>query len=224
MKTPANKTVIAWDVENWSRALKFWEEHCPVANKEFNCLELGASKGGLSLWLALKGNNVYCTDLNGPEQAAYDIHKAYDCGSRITYGSIDATNIPFENSFDIIIFKSIMGGISFANQQNKKRIIEQVYKALKPNGRLLFAENLESTFMHKFFRKKFGTRGWNYLKMNEVDSIFSSFSSVKYTTTGFLGCFGRNEWQRNFLGKIDKTFEYFIPPRNRYIIIGQAVK
>ncbi|UOE51017.1 class I SAM-dependent methyltransferase [Mucilaginibacter sp. SMC90] len=224
MKKVNNKTIIAWDVENWSRALTFWEEHCPVTNKEFNCLELGSSKGGLSLWLALKGNNVYCTDLNGPEQAAHDIHNAYDCGSRITYGNVDATNIPFENSFDIIVFKSIMGGISFTDPENKQRIIDQIYKALKPNGRLLFAENLESTFMHRFFRKKFGTRGWNYLTIDEVDGIFSSFKSFNYTTTGFFGCFGRNEWQRNVLGKIDKAFEYFIPFKNRYIIVGQAVK
>lgn len=224
MKEVTNKTIIAWDVENWSRALKFWEEHCPVTNQELTCLELGSSKGGLSLWLALKGNNVHCTDLNGPEQAAYDIHKAYDCSSRITYGNMDATNIPFENKFDIIVFKSIVGGISFADPQNKQLVINQIYKALKPNGKLLFAENLESTALHKFFRKKYGTRGWNYLTIGEVDGIFSSFSSFKYTTTGFLGCFGRNEWQRNLLGKIDKALEYFIPAKSRYIIVGQAVK
>jgi SAM-dependent methyltransferase len=224
MEKAVIKTIIAWDVENWSRALKFWEKHCPVANKEYNCLELGSSKGGLSLWLAMNGNNVHCTDLNGPEQAAYDIHKAYNCSSRITYGNVDATNIPYENCFDIIIFKSIIGGISFADHRNKQLVINQIYKALKPNGRLLFAENLESTILHKFFRKRYGTRGWNYLNINEVEEIFSPFKSVTYTTTGFLGCFGRTEWQRGFLGKIDKALEYIIPFRSRYIIIGQAVK
>jgi SAM-dependent methyltransferase len=224
MENTINKTIIAWDVENWSRALNFWEKNCPVENKEYTCLELGSSRGGLSLWLALNSNNVHCTDLDGLEKAAFNIHKAYNCTARITYGNIDATNIPFENSFDIIIFKSIIGGISFTDQRNKELVIKQIYKALKPNGKLLFAENLESTFIHKFFRKKYGTKGWNYLTINEVKDVFSCFKSVNYTTIGFWGCFGRNEWQRKFLGKIDRVLEYFIPLKSRYIIVGQAIK
>lgn len=218
------KKIIVWDVANWSRALKFWEKNCLISNKGYTCLELGSSKGGLSLWLALKGNNVYCTDLNGPEKAAHDIHKEYNCTSRISYGSVDAMHIPYENHFDIIVFKSIIGGISFHDQKNKRLILNQIYKALKPNGTLLFAENLESTFFHRFFRKKFGTRGWNYLTIDEIDDVFSDFKHVNYTTTGFLGCFGRNEWQRNFLGEIDRVLDYIIPFKSRYIIMGQAVK
>lgn len=224
MENDTLKKIILWDVVNWSRALKFWEDRCFMSNKEYTCLELGSSKGGLSLWLALKGNNVYCTDLNGPEKAAFDTHTAYNCGSRVTYGSMDALHIPYENHFDIIVFKSIMGGISFADQKNKQLIINQIHKALKPNGKLLFAENLEATFFHRFFRSKFGTKNWNYLNIEEVYDIFSSFKKVNYTTTGFLGCFGRNEWQRNFLGRIDGFLEFFIPAKSKYIIIGQAVK
>lgn len=218
------KKIIAWDVVNWSRALKFWEKNCFISNQEYTCLELGSSKGGLSLWLALNGNNVYCTDINGPEQAAYDIHTAYDCRSRITYGCMDALNIPFENHFDIIVFKSIMGGISFDDQRNKQLIINQIYKALKPNGRLLFAENLEATFLHRFFRGKYGTRNWNYLTIDEFYDVFAAFKKVNFTTTGFLGCFGRNDWQRNFLGRIDKVLDPFIPFTKKYILIGEAIK
>lgn len=224
MENDTLKKIVVWDIVNWSRALKFWEENCLISDKDYNCLELGSSKGGLSLWLALNGNHVYCTDINGPEPVAHDIHSEYHCESRITYGRMDALHIPYKNHFDIIVFKSIMGGISFAAPQNKQIIINQIHKALKPNGRLLFAENLEATVFHKFFRGKYGTKKWNYLKIGEVDDIFSRFKKVNYITTGFWGCFGRSEWQRNFLGRIDHILDPFVSPQNKYIIIGQAIK
>lgn len=224
MEKDTLKKIIVWDIVNWSRAIKFWEENCAISGTDYNCLELGSSKGGLSLWLALNGNHVYCTDINGPEPSAYEIHSAYHCESRITYGCMDALHIPYQDYFDIIVFKSIMGGISFAEPENKKLIISQIHKALKSNGRLLFAENLEATFFHRFFRSKFGTKNWNYLNIGEVEDVFSCFKKTSYITTGFLGCFGRNEWQRNFLGKVDKVLDPFLSFKNKYIIIGQAVK
>lgn len=217
--------IFGWDVINWSKTLKFWEKHVSILNKEYQCLELGSSFGGLSLWLALNKNNVLCTDINGPEKEASEIHKRYNCDSRISYDLLDATNIPFENRFDIVIFKSILGGISSNNQNhNKAKTINEIYKALKPGGALLFAENLESTAFHKTLRKLYGTSWWNYLKMSEVDEIFNSYSKVSYTTVGFLGCFGRTEKQRKLLGRIDTVIEKIVPAKSRYILIGVAIK
>lgn len=217
--------IFGWDVINWSKTLEFWGKHVSVLNKEYECLELGSSYGGLSLWLALNRNKVLCTDINGPEKGANDLHKKYNCSSRVLYDSLDATNIPYENRFDLVIFKSILGGISSNNQNyNKAKTVNEIYKALKPGGMLLFAENLESTMLHKMLRNRFGTSWWNYLKMNEVDELFASYHRVSYTTAGFLGCFGRNEKQRNFLGKVDDVLEKVIPKKSRYILIGVAVK
>jgi SAM-dependent methyltransferase len=174
--------------------------------------------------LALNKNKVHCTDLNGPENDAYHIHKKHNCTSRITYGSIDATNIPYENHFDLVIFKSILGGISSGENKKKADTVNEIHKALKPGGILLFAENLESTFLHRMFRKGYGTKNWNYLKLRELDEIFTSFSSLDYTTEGFFGCFGRNETQRNVLGKVDALLSKVIPMKSKYIVIGVAVK
>ncbi len=120
-----------------------------------------------------------------------------------------------------------MGGVSSDNKDAlKKAVIDEIYKSLKPNGKLLFAENLEASKLHKFLRKKFikwGSR-WNYLKYDEIESIFSSFDIVDYKTVGFLGAFGRTEKQRQFLGKIDSIFDKFIPEHNRYIVYGVAEK
>lgn len=214
------RDIVAWDIVNWSKAIKHWQNTAPVLNKDYECLELGSSKGGMSLWLALNGNKVLCTDLNGPEEAAYQIHEKYNCSSKITYASMDATNIPHENKYDVVIFKSIIGGIP----QDKAKTLTEIHKALKPGGKLLFAENLEATGLHKILRKNFGTKGWDYLKMDEIDKVFSAYSKVTYTTAGFFGCMGRNEWQRNFLGNVDTMLNWIIPNRSKYILIGVAEK
>jgi SAM-dependent methyltransferase len=224
MKSEIIKDIVVWDIVNWSNAIKYWGDNAQIMNKNYECLELGSSKGGLSLWLALIGNNVLCTDLNGPEDDAYRLHEKYECTSRITYASMDATNIPYENHFDVIIFKSIVGGISSGNQENKAKTLNEIHKALKPGGKLLFAENLEATGFHKILRKNFGTKGWNYLRMSEVKDVFAPFKKIKYSTIGFFGCLGRNEWQQNFLGKIDSMLSSFIPHKSKYILIGVAEK
>lgn len=219
------KDIIDWDIINWSKALNYWEKHVDLQNKNFQCLELGGRKGGLSLWLALKGNNVICSDLENPEKDASIIHKKHNVN--IQYQAIDAANIPFQNHFDLIAFKSILGGIARNNNNAlKQKVINEIHKALKENGVLLFAENTEASFLHKLARKLFVKWGaeWNYLKPEEIETLFSSFKSVQFITIGFLAAFGRNEAQRNFLGKLDRVIEKFVPKSKRYILIGVAKK
>ena len=220
------KDIIKWDILNWSKALDFWSNHVDLDNKNFECLELGGCEGGLSLWLAMKGNRVICSDLELPKAAASNIHKKYACNNWIDYQAIDATNIPYEKHFDVIAFKSILGGIGRRNNALKKATIEEIHKALKQNGVLLFAENLEASFIHKFFRKHFVSWGndWNYLKYQEIDGLFSSFKKISYITVGFTAAFGRNEQQRMLLGKFDRLLDYVIPSQRRYILIGIAEK
>ncbi|MBA3705554.1 MAG: methyltransferase domain-containing protein [Bacteroidetes bacterium] len=219
--------IIDWDITNWSKTIDYWSRNIDFKDKNFKCLELGGRKGGLSLWLAIDGHNVICSDLEPPEKYALELHRKYEVQKKISYQSIDATKIPYDNFFDIIVFKSILGGISRNNRNElKKKTIDEIHKALKPAGVLLFAENIEGSFMHKFLRKKFVSWGneWNYLKINELDELFSSYKSVKYITVGFFGAFGRSKKQRNVLGKFDRLFERIVPRNKRYILIGIAEK
>ncbi|RYM32797.1 class I SAM-dependent methyltransferase [Brumimicrobium glaciale] len=219
--------IFEWDILNWSKALDFWTKEIDIKDKNFKCLELGGRRGGLSLWLAMNNNSVICSDLESPEEIAEKLHTKYNCTDKIEYQSICATDIPYENAFDIVVFKSIMGGISGNGQDHlKKQMIDQIYKSLKPNGKLLFAENLESSFIHKGFRKtfiKWGER-WNYLKHDEIKHVFSSFDKVKFKTVGFFGTFGRSESQRNFLSKLDNVVTKVVPKSKRYILFGVAEK
>lgn len=221
--------IIEWDVVNWSKALDLWERNIFTNDeKKLTCLELGGRRGGLSLWLAMKGNEVICSDYENPEPLASKIHKEHTFTGVINYQAIDATQIPYENHFDIIVFKSILGGISRnGNSSLSQKVIDEVFKALKPGGKLLFAENLHASAIHRFFRKRLTKWGkyWNYLKIEEVPGMFKKYESVSFDSVGFLGAFGRNEWQRKILGQLDTLiFDKLASRKMRYIVIGVAIK
>lgn len=191
-------------------------------------MELGGRRGGLSLWLAMQGNNVVCSDLDNPREEASQIHRKYDCTDRITYQAIDATNIPYQDHFDIIVFKSILGGISRDGKTHlNQAVIDQIFKALKPGGKLLFAENLKASGLHQFFRKRLVRWGgsWNYLDLNMLPSLLAEFESIEYNTAGFLGAFGRSETQRKIFGQLDTIlFDWSLSDQLKYIVFGYASK
>jgi len=227
MELALTKDIIEWDVVNWGKALHYWEEHIDLEAKENTCLELGGRGGGLSLWMALKSNKVVCSDYKFNEEDAQRLHQKYNCMDAITYEDIDATSIPYRNHFDVIAFKSILGGICRnGNDALKKKTIDEIHAALNENGKLVFAENLTSSFLHRFMRKRFTNWGatWNYLDYNEIDEVFSSFSKLRYVTYGFFAAFGRSERQRTILGKLDNGIAWVVPRSKRYIVVGIAEK
>jgi SAM-dependent methyltransferase len=55
----------------------------------------------------------------------------------IVYQNIDAANIPFKNCFDIIVFKSILGGIGRNdNIEIQQKVFDEIYESLKPGGEI----------------------------------------------------------------------------------------
>jgi len=221
------KDIIRWDVRSWARALTYWDENMDWSKVE-NTLELGGREGGLSLWMALKGKTVVCSDLQNVESDAGPIHARYGVSDLITYQDIDATNIPYENHFDVIVFKSIIGGIGRdGNYKIQKEVFKEIHKALKPGGKLLFAENLIASPFHKQLRKRFVKWGsaWRYVSLDEMKGFLSDFSSVEIKTTGVMATFGRSEGQRNMLSKLDELILNRIAPEKwKYISYGIAEK
>jgi SAM-dependent methyltransferase len=221
--------IIQWDVKSWKIALKYWQENIDW-NDVFHCLALGERKGGLALWLALNGKQVICSDLSNIEEQSVVLHKKYNVMDKVKYENIDATNIRYKDRFDIIIFKSILGGIGRNdNMELQQKVINEIHKALKPGGKLLFAENLNASPIHRFFRKRFVKWGrtWRYISIRELEGFFSASSFKKYiiNSTGVLATFGRTERQRNLLGLIDQVFmNYIFPKPWKYIAYGIAEK
>lgn len=221
------KDIVQWDVSSWSKALLYWENNVDWSQVE-NGLELGGREGGLSLWLALKGKSMVCSDLSEVKATAEALHQRHNVLEYIDYQNIDASNIPYENYFDVIVFKSIIGGIGRNNNVEIQRtVFKQIYKALKPGGRLLFAENLIASPLHQALRKRYVNWGgtWRYITIAELRNFLHDFSSVEIKATGVLGAFGRNESQRNSFSFIDNLIMNKVCfDRWKYIGYGMAVK
>lgn len=218
--------VVQWDVGNWSTAVRFWDRAVDWSRVE-TCLEVGGRSGGLSLWMAKKGKKVVCSDLKDTAIKAAALHRKYNLASSIEYRDIDATDIPYENHFDVVAFKSVLGVIGSADKQAQQTTIDQIHKALKPGGQLLFAENLAATRLHNFVRQRFiwWADQWRYITVDEMREFLRNYSKYELHTTGVLGTFGRTERQRRLLAAIDRGVLNRVAPQSwKYIVYGTARK
>lgn len=224
---PSLADILSWDVRSWSTAVTYWDEHVDW-QRVHTCLEVGAGDGGLSLWLSRKGKQVTCSDLSGVEARARPHHEAHGLAKQITYRDLDATNLGFEDTFDLVVFKSILGGIGrHGGAAAQRRAIAEMYKALRPGGVLLFAENLVGSPIHTFLRRRFVRWGatWRYVTTTELAQFLQSFSGVELLTTGVMAALGRSERQRELLARIDRAgLNTVVPARWRYIAYGIARK
>jgi SAM-dependent methyltransferase len=221
--------ILGWDIVNWSQALAFWSRRARLA-RAASALELGCGgrNSSLTLWLAKRGDAVVCSDHGGVLESIKASHRRHAIADRVTYADVDARAIPYKDRFDVIAFKSMLGGIVREDPAALSReVMRNVYDALKPGGALLFAENLRATGLHHFARSYCTGRGgtWHYFSLAEIEAMLSCFSSFEITTFGFLGCFGRSEAQRRFLGKVDRSFlDKLVPARWHYVAAAIAYK
>ena len=206
----------------------FWTNHArlpPAAT----CLEIGCGDGSsLALWLAMLGHSVVCSDVGGVPESIKAAHRRHGVADRISYADIDARAMSFQNRFDVIAFKSVLGGIvREAPLEHSREVISRMHAALRPGGALLFAENLRATPLHQFARSYFvGRRStWHYFALSHIREMLGAFSSVELTTFGLLGCFGRTEAQRRLLGKLDSAvLDKLVPARWHYVAAVVAHK
>lgn len=207
--------ILQWDIGTWKVALKLWEKHLPSELKNKKALELGSAHGGPSLWLALKGAHVTCSDIYTPGPEARALHDKYAVTSRICYAAIDAQQLPFsDQSLDIICCKSVLGGISkYSLGDPKPQIMTEIHRVLKPGGWFLSADNLYASPLHAHLRQHFisWSKGWEYFNPKELLTLLSAFDTVHYTTAGISALLGRNENQRQSLSKCEQQIQKMLP-------------
>lgn len=219
--------IIGWDIGSWKHALDVFEKHIS-AHDGGTVLDIGARDGGLSLYYALKGFNVICSDISGPLDDALSLHQKYGVQKMIKYLSVDATAIDFpDNRFDIVSFKSVLGGIGRLDSYDRQQqAIAEMYRVLKPGGMMLFAENLVGSALHQYARRKFVRWGksWRYLSFDEIKELLLPFREIDLKPYGCVAAFGRSEKQRRMLHAVDIILNPLLPADFKYIVFGCAKK
>ncbi|MFN0212924.1 MAG: class I SAM-dependent methyltransferase [Saprospiraceae bacterium] len=225
-----HQDILEWDIPTWARALGFWEKIIDEQSMQLAYgLEIGAHHGGISLFFAKRyGAKMVCTDLNNASEKAKSLHLKYNVGPQIEYITLDATQIPFpENSFDFVVFKSVLGAIGRNDQPEKQQqAIAEIHRVLKPGGILFFAENLQGSTLHRLARRFFVPWGksWRYLTLNELSKWLSVFEYKNVYSTGFLSAFVPNEgWLKNQMAGLDNHLS-FLPKNWKYVAFGFARK
>jgi len=221
--------VLGWDVVTWSAALDHWQRYATVDLTCSTALEIGAGEsGGLSLWLALQGCEVLCTTPGEISERVRAMHRRYGVGHRIRYGSLDALALRGDEAFDVIAFKSVLGGIGTGGKfDRQQQAIARVHAALKRGGNLLFAENLAATRAHAALRSRVGAGKdlWRYPTLREMEALLRPFTGVRTATAGFVGAWGATDMQRRLSGALDAFLcRWLVPASWQYVMLGVAIK
>ncbi|MCX8080402.1 MAG: class I SAM-dependent methyltransferase [Bacteroidia bacterium] len=228
MLQPSISDFIEWDVATWGRCIPLWEK--AIAGKHnLNCLEIGSHHGGLSLWLSTKDevSTVLCTDIKDTIFKAAPLHQRFPAFShKIKYMDLNILHSSYVEEFDVVVFKSVLGACARNDVCGKDIAMQNIYKALKKGGLLLFAENMQGHFLHQWLRKKFvsWSSGWGYCSEKEWDKWLEKYDLKKINHYGFFSVFGRMEWQRRILANADRIFNNVISNKNKFMCFGYAVK
>jgi SAM-dependent methyltransferase len=224
---------VGWDIASWSRCLPYWEAHTRLETTAKTALEVGADaqNGGMSLWLASKGLSVVCSGLEEPSATMRQLHAKHAVADRIRYEQIDVLEMPYRESFDLVVFKSLLGFFGMmpgSTSDLQRAAVAGMHRALKPGGELWFAENAYGTWLHALLRHRFGwvaDEGWHYMRQPELTALMSVFAELECTTLGLLAALGRTQRQRRVLSALDRVVcEPLSPAGWRYIVTGVARK
>ena len=143
------------------------------------------------------------------------------CDAKIDFKIIDALDIPYDDYFDFIIFKSLLGGIGRGGAKEKQLLVmRQIKKSLKKDGECLLIENMAGTILHQIFRNRYGAgkNDWHYPSLKEFYKMSNIFKDVKFNTYGFFG--STRKMKKDLRAKFDYNYDKYIPENWRYVYAG----
>lgn len=211
----------------WIPAFEFAVSRLPTEIRGWNVLEIGAGMGGLSLYFAMRGCNVICSDINSNYVSlAKKFHKLHEFSGQIKYETVDILNNNLKSeSFDVVCFKSVLGAIPYDKQGHA---ISEIQRILKKGGLLIFCENLKGGYLSAFYRRLFVPwhKRWDYLTINQMYQYMSLFFECKINSFWFFAPFFARISQK--LGRkgiaLDLLLFMHLENEYRYIMGGYAIK
>ena len=193
------RLAFGWNYKSWSHAFKVANFQLP--NRLDQILEIGASRYSIvSLIFDGMADKIvisYYTEnqREGVERYLASVRMRYKLKSKYVLEQVDATTV--EGNFDIVIMKSVLGGLfrhdrsSISDATNF--IGNLLSRTVKPEGLLISIDNGKSILERLLSR--FGARSykWRYFKKSELNraisqaefGVISSFS-FEYRF-GFVG-------------------------------------
>ena len=213
--------ISGWDVETWGKFLSFLEG-TGIDFRDKRVLEVGAGNGGLSLYFAKQGAKVVCTDSRWRD-GIEENHRRNGVTDQIEYRQAGINDLSqyYENTFDIIVCKAVLGGIGLGGNGNLAEGVHEIYKCLKPGGYFIFCDSMRASYIHAAARKRFGSN-WHYFTREEIMELCHEFTLISEQYYGYLAPFTRilrDHYRiRNFFGKVDSVFfEKILPDRKKYM-------
>lgn len=232
MKLPV-ADIIEWDVLNWSQLIRFWTPVIEQLPRNSNVLAIGERNGGLSTWLALLGHNVVCTDRDFPTQKAKNDHGRLGLTEKISYASLDIVHADWPaNSFDLVIGKSVIGGLkadpsdrTSRNFEVQQKAVSNVYTLLKNEGYFLSAENMQGTQLVQRYRKyRNKDRGWRYLSWKEIPGLYEQYYLQEVQSFGVLPTNSRSSFINWACYLANRYILTILPREYKYISFVVAQK
>ena len=193
------RLAFGWNYKSWSHAFKLSNSQLP--NKLDRILEIGASSysivslifDGLAREIVI---SYYTEDQKeGVEHYLASVRQRYHLKSNYVLEQIDATTV--EGSFDIVIMKSVLGGLFRHDRSTVSDasdfIGSLVSRTVKPKGLLISIDNGKSILEKPLSR--FGSRDykWRFFRKSELNraikqSEFGVISSFSFENRlGYLG-------------------------------------
>ena len=193
------RLAFGWNYKSWSHAFKVSNFQLP--NRLDRILEIGASRHSMvSLIFDGLASEIVISYYTGEqregiEQYLASVRQKYHLKSKYVLEQADATTV--EGSFDIVIVKSVLGGLF---RQKSSTISDAtgfigslVSRAVKPEGLLISIDNGKSILERALSR--FGARKnqWRFFRKSELTGAirqteFGLISSFSFETRlGYVG-------------------------------------
>lgn len=228
-----------WKVASWNRLFTEVLSSLNDDLTEKTVLEVGANKGGLSLFFSLRGCKVVCSDVRPDYVAvARRLHSAWI--RRCAYLATDLRALPLRSGVvDLVVMKSVLGGVyASGGEEAVVAGLTEVHRVLRGGGSCLLLEQLEGDPLSRWLRSRvFPSRQWHYFSTDEFLEMNGGVSAM------FRGGFRQVQWRcGTFLSHVleeklppeaklvrlacvvDRLIERFIPDNWKHLIGVVAVK